>query len=203
MRALTKEQVYEAVSDLAGDAGMTADAYIASLLRQAEEEQVRKTDGLDVDLAAELNESRQLRRDSRRREREALRKSEMEEDIRRFKEYFPDITAADIPEEVWAEVAQGVSLTHAYALYRAAAGAADAKARSLNRVNAERSAPLGTEGDPTDALTQEQVERHESAGGEKELQPHSRLYEKLAALSSKARKTFVKEWFDNEHLQQH
>ena len=67
MRALTKEQVYEAVSDLAGDAGMTADAYIASLLRQAEEEQVRKTDGLDVDLAAELNESRQLRRDSRRR----------------------------------------------------------------------------------------------------------------------------------------
>ena len=54
MRALTKEQVYEAVSDLAGDAGMTADAYIASLLRQAEEEQVRKTDGLDVDLAAEL-----------------------------------------------------------------------------------------------------------------------------------------------------
>ena len=91
-------------------------------------------------------------------EREALRKSEMEEDIRRFKEYFPDITAADIPEEVWAEVAQGVSLTHAYALYRAAAGAADAKARSLNRVNAERSAPLGTEGDPTDALTQEQVE---------------------------------------------
>ncbi len=158
MRALTKEQVYEAVSDLAGDAGMTADAYIASLLRQAEEEQVRKTDGLDVDLAAELNESRQLRRDSRRREREALRKSEMEEDIRRFKEYFPDVTAADIPEEVWAEVAQGVSLTHAYALYRAAAGAADAKARSLNRVNAERSAPLGTEGDPTDALTQEQVE---------------------------------------------
>ena len=158
MRALTKEQVYEAVSDLAGDAGMTADAYIASLLRQAEEEQVRKTDGLDVDLAAELNESRQLRRDSRRREREALRKSEMEEDIRRFKEYFPDITAADIPEEVWAEVAQGVSLTHAYALYGAAAGAADAKARSLNRVNAERSAPLGTEGDPTDALTQEQVE---------------------------------------------
>ena len=76
---MTKEQVYEAVSDLAGDAGMTADAYIASLLRQAEEEQVRKTDGLDVDLAAELNESRQLRRDSRRREREALRKSEMEE----------------------------------------------------------------------------------------------------------------------------
>ena len=127
---MTKEQVYEAVSDLAGDAGMTADAYIASLLRQAEEEQVRKTDGLDVDLAAELNESRQLRRDSRRREREALRKSEMEEDIRRFKD----------------------------ALYRAAAGAADAKARSLNRVNAERSAPLGTEGDPTDALTQEQVE---------------------------------------------
>ena len=122
---MTKEQVYEAVSDLAGDAGMTADAYIASLLRQAEEEQVRKTDGLDVDLAAELNESRQLRRDSRRREREALRKSEMEEDIRRFKEYFPDITAADIPEEVWAEVAQGVSLTHAYALYRAAAGAAE------------------------------------------------------------------------------
>ena len=43
-------------------------------------------------------------------------------------------------------------------LERAAAGAADAKARSLNRVNAERSAPLGTEGDPTDALTQEQVE---------------------------------------------
>ena len=68
------------------------------------------------------------------------------------------IIPADIPEEVWAEVAQGVSLTHAYALYRAAAGAADAKARSLNRVNAERSAPLGTEGDPTDALTQEQVE---------------------------------------------
>ena len=68
------------------------------------------------------------------------------------------MTAADIPEEVWAEVAEGVSLTHAYALYRAAISAEDAKAQSLNRVNADRSAPLGTEGDPNTALTQEQVE---------------------------------------------
>ena len=141
---MTKEQVYEAVSDLASDAGMTEDGYIASLLRQAEEDRIRRTEGLDVDLAAELNES--------------LRKTEMEEDIRRFKEYFPDVTAADIPEEVWAEVAEGVSLTHAYALYRAAISAEDAKAQSLNRVNADRSAPLGTEGDPNTALTQEQVE---------------------------------------------
>ncbi len=155
---MTKEQVYEAVSDLASDAGMTEDGYIASLLRRAEEDRIRRTEGLDVDLAAELNESRQLRRDNRKRERESLRKTEMEEDIRRFKEYFPDVTAADIPEEVWAEVAEGVSLTHAYALYRAAISAEDAKAQSLNRVNADRSAPLGTEGDPNTALTQEQVE---------------------------------------------
>ena len=155
---MTKEQVYGAVSDLASDAGMTEDGYIASLLRQAEEDRIRRTEGLDVDLAAELNESRQLRRDNRKRERESLRKTEMEEDIRRFKEYFPDVTAADIPEEVWAEVAEGVSLTHAYALYRAAISAEDAKAQSLNRVNADRSAPLGTEGDPNTALTQEQVE---------------------------------------------
>ena len=147
---MTKEQVYEAVSDLASDAGMTEDGYIASLLRQAEEDRIRRTEGLDVDLAAELNESRQLRRDNRKRERESLRKTEMEEDIR--------VTAADIPEEVWAEVAEGVSLTHAYALYRAAISAEDAKAQSLNRVNADRSAPLGTEGDPNTALTQEQVE---------------------------------------------
>lgn len=85
---------------------MTEDGYIASLLRQAEEDRIRRTEGLDVDLAAELNESRQLRRDNLKRERESLRKTEMEEDIRRFKEYFPDVTAADIPEEVWAEVAE-------------------------------------------------------------------------------------------------
>lgn len=41
---------------------MTEDGYIASLLRQAEEDRIRRTEGLDVDLAAELNESRQLRR---------------------------------------------------------------------------------------------------------------------------------------------
>lgn len=74
---------------------------------------------------------------------------------------------------------------------QAAAGAADAKARSLNRVNAERSAPLGTEGDPTDALTRSGGE-HESAGGEKELQPHSRLYEKLAAFEQQSKKNICK-----------
>ena len=85
------------------------------------------------------------------------RRAEMEEDISRFRTYFPDVAAKDIPEEVWAEVAQGVSLTHAYALYLAAAGYEDAKAQEINRVNSGRSAPVGGEA-AEEALTKEQVE---------------------------------------------
>ena len=115
MTALTKEQIYEAVTDLAEESGMSADEYIASLIGQRESELLKRTEGLDEDIAFEIGESRRLKRENRSRERENARRAEMEEDISRFRTYFPDVAAKDIPEEVWAEVAQGVSLTHAYA----------------------------------------------------------------------------------------
>lgn len=157
MTALTKEQIYEAVTDLAEESGMSADEYIASLIGQRESELLKRTEGLDEDIAFEIGESRRLKRENRSRERENARRAEMEEDISRFRTYFPDVVAKDIPEEVWAEVAQGVSLTHAYALYLAAAGYEDAKAQEINRVNSGRSAPVGGEA-AEEALTKEQVE---------------------------------------------
>ena len=60
MTALTKEQIYEAVTDLAEESGMSADEYIASLIGQRESELLKRTEGLDEDIAFEIGESRRL-----------------------------------------------------------------------------------------------------------------------------------------------
>lgn len=87
-------------------------------------------DGLPEEVAQELIAAReskkQLARDRREKERESANSAE----IRSFREIFPDVSADDIPEEVWDDVANGATLSHAYALYAARQSSPAASARS-------------------------------------------------------------------------
>lgn len=79
-------------------------------------------------------------------------------DVEEFKKLFPDVLPADIPDEVWEKVADGVSLTAAYAVYLCGADAKNKKAEEVNTENMRRSAPAGKEADAEQSFTPEQVE---------------------------------------------
>ncbi|MBO7161508.1 MAG: hypothetical protein J6W15_01725 [Clostridia bacterium] len=79
-------------------------------------------------------------------------------DVEKFKKLFPDVLPADIPDEVWDEVASGTSLSAAYALYLCKTQNNDAKAHYVNEENQRRSAPAGKEADTEQTFTPEQVE---------------------------------------------
>ena len=84
---------------------------------------------------------------------------EAAKEIKKFRETFPDVKAEDIPDSVWEEVAGGVSLTHAYALYEAKKNRDEFEIRAINEKNASRGAFVSDDGATEEGFTKEQVEK--------------------------------------------
>lgn len=157
MQRINNETILDTVYDLADAAGLRIDEF----MRRVEEtfgSKEASLEGLPEEVAQELIAAReskkQLARDRREKERESANSAE----IRSFREIFPDVSADDIPEEVWDDVANGATLSHAYALYAARQSRLDDYAADVNRRNGETSAGVG---DPAaeQEITKEQVER--------------------------------------------
>ena len=142
MQRINNETILDTVYDLADAAGLRIDEF----MRRVEEtfgSKEASLDGLPEEVAQELIAAReskkQLARDRREKERESANSAE----IRSFREIFPDVSADDIPEEVWDDVANGATLSHAYALYAARQSRLDDYAAGVNRRNGETSAAVG------------------------------------------------------------
>ncbi len=157
MQRINNEMILDTVYDLADAAGMRIDRFMQKV-KETFGEKEASLEGLPEDVAQELIAAReskkQLARDRREKERESANNAE----IKSFREIFPDVSADDIPEEVWDDVAGGASLSHAYALYAARQSRLDDYAQDINRRNGETSAAAG---DPAagQEITKEQVER--------------------------------------------
>lgn len=158
MKRINNEAILDAIYDLADANGLRIDEFMERLDEEFGEQPI-DTAGLPENVIAELDAARGYRAEQRKNARNAKNEAAMSEDIKRFRELFPEISADDIPESVWEEVENGVSLAHAYALYTLTEESLKRVADGVNRRNGGIGAKAESAGSTEPAFTKEQVER--------------------------------------------
>ncbi len=155
---MTKEQIYEAICDIAEDAGVSPEELIRALEEQNGAKLEQSLEALPEDAASLVknarNEKAALRAERRKEEKDGL----LNEEIKRFRKLFPDVEAESIPESVWADMEKGIPLSYAYALYAVTDGDKARYAEGINARNTEASPPpLGENADEGE-ISMEEVE---------------------------------------------
>ncbi len=158
LKRIDNETILDTIYDLADAQGVRIDRFI-ELIEEEFGEQPVDLSGLPDEVVNELNAARESKKEQKRLQRAEKSEQAMGEDIRRFRELFPDVQSDDIPESVWEEVQNGVSLVHAYALYQMTESRLDARAASVNERNGNISAAATANGSTEPSFTKEQVER--------------------------------------------
>lgn len=161
MKRINNEQILDTVYDLADSAGMRIDEF----LEMVEERFGKETplpEGIPEEIADEIYEARESKKAERRKNRMAKSGEEAAEEIKRFRELFPDVTAENIPDEVWEDVAAGATLAHAYALYSVENELLNKRAAGVNERNSQKSAAASSDGSTEPFFTREQVEKMDS-----------------------------------------
>lgn len=153
--SITNDEILNAIYDLADDNGMMIGDYIASLQTQSRS----AYEGLPEEIITELEEAKQLKHDKRRSQKKDEADQAAKNEIMRFRELFPDTKPEDIPETVWDEVADGTSLTHAYALFLLSEKMSGEYAESVNNDNASRAASKEGDNETEPSFTPEAVEK--------------------------------------------
>lgn len=154
----TNEQILDAILDLAEDNGMEIDDYIKKLQAEVETASVSGREGLSEDILAELENAKTLKKQNREAQKQSKKSESIKSEVEKFKTIFPDAAPQDIPESVWEEVANGVSLIHAYALYLVTENKDSLYANEINSENASRATSKTSDGETEPAYTKEQVE---------------------------------------------
>jgi hypothetical protein len=157
-RPLTNEQILDALYELAEDSKMTVEDYIKNLQSESETALAASRDGLPEEVITELDNAKRLKKESRSSEKQSKQNAHIKKEIVRFKELFPKVRPEDIPDSVWEDVAEGVPLSYAYALYRITESKADEYASRVNDENSTRATSRTGSGDTEPSFTKEQVE---------------------------------------------
>ena len=162
-KPITNDEVLDAVYDIADARGIRIDEFIAQLQEDYAELPVKYAEsGLPEDVLAELESAKELRKEMRDSRRKSDEDAKLREDVAAFRETFPEVKPEEIPEEVWAEVASGMDLRHAYALYALTGKQSGGHAEDVNRENASRAegaAAAAGDGSTEPSFTPEQVEK--------------------------------------------
>lgn len=158
MKRINNEQILDIIYDLADMSGMRIDEFIAKL-EDTFGEKMPDLDGIPEDIANELYEARESKKQARKESRIKKTESETEKEIVRFRELFPDVNPEDIPDTVWDDVAEGASLSHAYALYAVTQENLNRYAENVNKRNSSRGASADSQGSTEPVFTKELVEK--------------------------------------------
>ena len=158
MKRINNEQILDIIYDLADGAGMRIDEFIAKL-EEDFGEKMPDLDGIPEEIANELIEARETKKQARKESRIKKSDTEAAEEIARFRELFPDVKPEDIPESVWDDVTAGATLSHAYALYAVTQDSLKRHADDVNERNSKRGAEANSQGSTEPIFTKEQVER--------------------------------------------
>lgn len=158
MKRINNEQILDTIYDLADAAGMRIDRFLAHIEDTFGGNEA-SLEGLPEEIAKELSEARENKKASRRQERIKKSEAEAEAEIKRFREIFPEISAEDIPDEVWTDVENGATLSHAYALYAITQEQLNRRAEDINSRNRSRGASASSDGSTEPVFTKEQVEK--------------------------------------------
>lgn len=142
------------IGEAAKKSGMSVKEFINSAVegfRAAQEEEIKQayiSEGYD-DETAELLAQKDLQIKAKQKaeteEQAALEEQKTEDakrqrDIERFLEINPNVSAEEIPEEVWADVNKGYTLTEAYLKYKVGKQDLELRAAQKNEENKARSA---------------------------------------------------------------
>ncbi len=158
MKRINNEEILDRIYDLADASGMRIDQFIGKI-EEEYGEQLPSLEGLPQDIAQELSTARSDKKELRRQDRIKKAEAEAAEDIKKFREFFPDVTAEDIPDSVWDEVSNGISLSHAYALYLINEERLNRRADDVNGRNAAIGASARSDGSVEPVFTKELVEK--------------------------------------------
>ncbi|HAN21971.1 MAG: hypothetical protein A2Y15_05655 [Clostridiales bacterium GWF2_36_10] len=157
-KTLSNDQILDAIYDLADESGMKIDDFILKLQADAEASGGKSREGLPEEIISELEEARMLKKENRNSKKESQKSENIKKEIERFKTTFPDAMPQDIPDSVWEEVAGGVSLVHAYALYLITESRDSEYASKVNDENSLRATSKTGDGETEPVYTKEQVE---------------------------------------------
>lgn len=158
MKKINNEQILDTIYDLADMNGIRIDEFI-DRIEEEFGEQLPDLDGIPEEIAEELKSARASKKEMRKQSRIKKGESEAEEDIKAFRELFPEVNSDDIPEEVWEDVANGNSLSHAYSLYLVKNDLLKKHAEGINERNSKKGATVASDGSTEPVFTKEQVEK--------------------------------------------
>ena len=155
---MTKEQIYETVEDMAADAGVSIEDFMKALATERAAFFDKQMAAMPKETAAYVNTTRKEALAARVAKRAEARKAKLAEDVKRFRQLFPDVKSEGIPESVWKDMSSGIPLPYAYALYLAASQGDKSYAESVNAKNSGMAPPPVTPNEEEGELTMEQVE---------------------------------------------
>lgn len=158
MKRIDNEKILDMIYDLADGAGMRIDEFMEQVEKQFGTEEAIP-EGIPESLAEEIMQAREDKKRRRAEEKQIEADAEAENDVKKFRELFPGVSAEDIPDEVWEDAAKGISLPYAYALYKVMNDELAGYAESVNRKNSEKGARAYSDGSTEQAFTKEQVEK--------------------------------------------
>ena len=158
MKTINNEAILDLIYDLADENGLRIGEFIERIEEEFGEQPI-DTSGLPDRVIAELEAAKGYKNEQRTIKRKKQQESDMQADIKRFRELFPDTSAEEIPDSVWAEVENGVPLAHAFALYTVTQQSIQALADEVNRRNGNASAAATNEGTSEPLFTKEAVEK--------------------------------------------
>ncbi len=158
MKRINNEMILDTIYDLADNCGLRIDEFLSRVEEEFGDQPIN-TESLPEDVVNELNAARASKKQQRKDARLQKDREEINEQIKRFREIFPDVSADTIPESVWEDVRNGTTLAHAYSLYLIESDAENRYASEINERNGNAVAKVSGEAAAEPAFTKEQVER--------------------------------------------
>lgn len=158
LNRINNDFILDTIYDLADSNDMRIDRFL-ELVEEEFGAAPINTEGLPEEVVTELQNARLVEKQHKKQLRDKKTNEEMSKDVSRFREIFTDVSADSIPDTVWDDVANGVPLTYAYALYEAESNRINARAESVNARNGNIDAFAVQNGASEPVFTKEQVEK--------------------------------------------
>jgi len=154
---IDKDYIFSLITEMAEQDGLTPRDFIENLYA---EKTYSDYGELPDEAKTELSEARKQKTGNRYT---CLEQDTINTDISEFARLFPDVSTDSIPKAVWDAVADGNTLTAAYAIYTIENGRTNDRASAVNELNNTKSAFIPIEGNGEETLSEKQVENMKPA----------------------------------------
>ena len=155
---MTKEQIYNAICDIAEDVGASPEELVMALEEQNNAIFEQSMGEIPAEAANYIKNAKSEKNAARSERRKAEKENQLAEEIRQFRNLFPDVAAEDIPESVWVDMERGIPLPYAYALVVLSDSKQNDYAKDINDRNTNGAPPPVGESTEDGEISMEEVE---------------------------------------------